>query len=53
MVGGCAGIVGVIASGWLLDSGAGFEAVFGVMIALYLGAAVLWNLWCSDEPQFA
>ena len=51
--GGLAGIVGVVFSGWLLDTGAGYGAVFDTMIFAYLGAILLWNLLCSDKQQFA
>lgn len=46
--GSMAGIAGNLTTGRLLDAGAGYAAVFGIMIGLYVLSTVVWNLWCSD-----
>ena len=48
--GGVAGVLGVTTAGQLLDAGAGYSAVFGIMVAMYLVGTLVWNLWCTDHP---
>jgi ACS family sodium-dependent inorganic phosphate cotransporter/ACS family sodium-dependent inorganic phosphate cotransporter-like MFS transporter 9 len=50
--GSLAGILGVVAVGFIYERTGGFALVFQLTAAMYVAATVLWNMWATGERVF-
>ena len=50
--GSLAGIVGTASVGFIVEKTGSFNAVFQITAVLYILATVIWNLFCTSQPQF-
>jgi nitrate/nitrite transporter NarK len=50
--GSAAGILGVVAVGFVVEATGSFAPVFQITAAMYVAAVVAWNLLCTGERVF-
>lgn len=51
--GSLAGILGTASVGFIVEKTGSFNAVFQLTAVLYIAATLVWNRFCTSEPQFA
>lgn len=50
--GSAAGILGVSATGFLVEMTGRFDAVFLLTSAMYVVGTIVWHIWCRTDAQF-